>query len=106
MQNARWLNRLPWASAMLALIVGIATRDCVLVASAALLAIYLARLDLHTREAVDMMRCAMHCWVFGAGSILIATALLLWVLVSRVINFGIRKVPNFRVRLGAKHNNS
>ena len=28
------------------------------------------------------------------------------VLVSRVINFGTRKVPNFRVRLGAKHSNS
>ena len=83
MQTARWLKRLPWLSALLALVLGVVARDCILIASAALLAIYVVRISMLTREAVDLMRCAMHCWVVGLVSILIATALLLIVLGMR-----------------------
>lgn len=61
---------------LLALLLGIVARDCILIASAAMLAIYVARVHLHHREAVDLMRCAMHCWVIGAASMLIGFALL------------------------------
>lgn len=60
---------------MLALLVGIATRDCILMASAALLAVYTARTAAVNREAVDLLRSAIHCSVVGGASIVIALAL-------------------------------
>jgi hypothetical protein len=38
-------------------------------------AIYAARLGLHHRAAVDLMRGAMHCWVVGVASIVVAVIL-------------------------------
>ena len=60
---------------MLALLVGIATRDCILMASAALLAVYTARTEAENREAVDLLRSAIHCSVVGVASIVIALIL-------------------------------
>ena len=60
---------------MLALLVGIATRDCILMASSALLALYAARTDAENREAVDLLRSAIQCWLVGGASIVIALAL-------------------------------
>lgn len=83
MLTARWANGWPWSGVLLALLVGIVARDCILIASAALLAIYVARTRLHDREAVDLMRCAMHCWLVGAASMLIGFALLAMVVGMR-----------------------
>jgi len=60
---------------MLALLVGVTTRDCILVASAAMLAVYTARTQVDNREAVDLLRSAIQCWVVGGASIVIAIAL-------------------------------
>ena len=74
--TARWAYRLSWSGVLLALLLGIAARNCILVASAVMLGIYVARLHLRNREAVELMRCAMQCWIVGAASILIGFALL------------------------------
>ncbi len=79
MRIQRWISALPWAGLLLALLAGIATRDCILIASAAALAIYIARMHVVHREAVDLLRSAIDCWVIGGTSILVALALVVWV---------------------------
>lgn len=79
MLTGRWSSQLPWGSVLLALLLGVATRDCILIASAALLAVYIARTHVEHREAVDMLRSAIHCWVVGGASLLVALALVAWV---------------------------
>lgn len=81
--TTRRTSPLSWSGVLLALLLGIAARDCILIASAAVLAIYDARAQLHHREAVDLMRCAMNCWIVGAASMLIGFALLAMVLSMR-----------------------
>lgn len=75
MQTQRWLGVMPWSGALLALLFGIAARDCILLASAAMLAIYLARTHAERREPIDLVRSAIQCWVVGAASLLTALAL-------------------------------
>jgi hypothetical protein len=75
MQTQRWLGVMPWSGALLALLFGIAARDCILLASAAMLAIYLARTQAESREPTDLVRGAIQCWVVGAASLLAALAL-------------------------------
>lgn len=79
MLTGRWPTQLPWGGVLLALLLGVATRDCILIASAALLAVYVARMHVEHREAQDMLRCAIHCWVVGGASLLVALALIAWV---------------------------
>ena len=75
----RWSAQLPWGGVLLALLLGVATRDCILIASAALLAVYVARTHVEHGEARDLLRCAIHCWVVGGASLLVALALVFWV---------------------------
>ena len=75
----RWSAQLPWSGVLLALLLGVATRDCILIASAALLAVYVARMRVEDDEARDLLRCAIHCWVVGGASVLVALALVAWV---------------------------
>lgn len=70
-----WSQRLPWGGVLLTLSLGVAARDCILIASAAALAIYIARLHIKHRQAVDLWRSAIHCWMVGGASLLIALAL-------------------------------
>ncbi len=70
MLTGRWSTPLPWGGVLLVLLLGVATRDCILIASAALLAVYVARVHVEHREAQDMLRCAIHCWVVGGASLL------------------------------------
>lgn len=79
MLTGRWSTPLPWGGVLLVLLLGVATRDCILIASAALLAVYVARVHVEHREAQDMLRCAIHCWVVGGASLLVALALVAWV---------------------------
>lgn len=79
MLTRRWSGRLPWGGVLSALLLGVATRDCILIASAAMLAIYSARMQVENRDAVDLLRGAIHCWVLGGASLLIALALVGWV---------------------------
>ena len=79
MLTGRWSNQLPWVGVLVALLLGIATRDCILLASAAMLAVYIARMHVEHREAVDLLRSAIHCWVVGSASLLVALALVAWV---------------------------
>lgn len=67
---------LAWGGVLLALLLGAAARDCILVANAAVLGVYVARARLRHREAIDLMRCAIDCWIVGAASILIGFAVL------------------------------
>lgn len=60
---------------MLALLVGVAARDCILIASAGVLAIYVARIQAENGEAIDLLRSAIQCWVIGGTSVVIALAL-------------------------------
>jgi hypothetical protein len=75
MHAQRWLSVLPWSGAAIALVFGMAARDCILLASAAMLAIYTARTQAETREAVDLFRGAIQCWVIGGASLLVAILL-------------------------------
>jgi hypothetical protein len=75
----RWSNKLPWSGVLLALLLGVATRDCILIASAAMLATYVARIQVEHREAVDLLRTAIQCWVVGGASLLVALVLVAWV---------------------------
>ncbi len=75
----RWSAQLPWSGVLLALLLGATTRDCILIASAAMLGIYITRTHLEHDEARDLFRCAIHCWVVGGASLLVALALVLWV---------------------------
>jgi hypothetical protein len=75
----RWSAQLPWSGVLLALLLGVATRDCILIASAAVLAVYIARMHVEHGEARDLFRCAIHCWVVGGASLLAAIALVFWV---------------------------
>ena len=74
-----WSAQVPWSGVLLALLLGVATRDCILIASAALLAVYVARMHVEDGEARDLFRCAIHCWVVGGASLLVALALVFWV---------------------------
>jgi len=75
MHAQRWLSVVPWSGAAIALLFGMAARDCILLASAAMLAIYTARTQAETREAVDLFRGAIQCWVIGGASLLVAILL-------------------------------
>ncbi len=75
----RWSTQLPWSGVLLALVLGVATRDCILIASAAMLAVYIARMNVEHGEAHDLFRCAIHCWVVGGASLMVALALVFWV---------------------------
>lgn len=79
MLTGRWSTQLSWGGVLLALLLGIATSDCILIASAALLAVYIARMHVEHREAQDMLRSAIHCWFVGGASLLVALALVAWV---------------------------
>ena len=79
MRTQRWFSTLPWSGVLLALLIGIATRDCILMASAAMLAIYVARTHVEHGEAVDLLRSAIQCWVVGGASLLVTLVLLAWV---------------------------
>lgn len=79
MLAGRWLGRLPWSGVLLALLLGVAARDCILIASASLLAVYVARMHVEHGEARDLLRGAIHCWVAGGAALLVALALVLWV---------------------------
>ena len=78
MLTGRWSTQLPWGGVLLALLLGVVTRDCILIASAALLAVYIARMHVEHREALDLLRCAIHCWVVGGASLLVGLALVAW----------------------------
>jgi len=75
----RWSTQLPWSGVLLALVLGVAARDCILIASAAMLAVYIARMNVEHGEARDLFRCAIHCWVVGGASLMVALALVFWV---------------------------
>jgi len=82
MQFQRRLTALRWGGVLPALIAGIATRDCILISSAAVLALNIAHMRVKHREAVDLLRGAIDCWVIGGASLLVALALLAWVAVT------------------------
>lgn len=65
----------PWGSVLLTLALGVIARDCILMASALMLVIHVARVDVLTRDGIDPMRAAIHCWVAGAAAVLLALAL-------------------------------
>lgn len=67
---------IPWGSVLLTLALGVIARDCILMASALMLAIHVARVDVLTRDGIDPMRVAIHCWVAGAAAVLLALALI------------------------------
>ena len=79
MLTGRWASRLRWGGVLLALILGVATRDCILIGSAAMLATYIARMHVEHREAVDMLRSAIHCWIVGGASLMVSLVLVAWV---------------------------
>jgi len=76
MRTQRWFSALPWGGVAIALFSGIAARDCILLASGAMLAICTARTQTESREAIDLVRSAIECWVVGAASLLAALAVI------------------------------
>lgn len=74
------LEQLSWVSVFTTLTVGIAARDCVLVATSLFLALHVARAELNARENVDLLRGAIHCWLVGAASLLVTLVLLAMVI--------------------------
>lgn len=79
MPTRDWSSRLPWGGVLFMLVFGITTRDCILIASAALLTVYVARTRFTHGEALDMWRCAIRSWMVGGVSLVLALLLVIWV---------------------------
>ena len=79
MRTRDWSSRLPWGGVLFTLVFGIATRDCILIASAVWLTVYVARTQFTHGEALDMLRCAIRSWMVGGASLALALLLVIWV---------------------------
>ena len=79
MPTRDWSSRLPWVGVLLMLVFAITTRDCVLIASAVLLTVYVARTQFTHGEALDMWRCAIRSRMVGGASLALALLLVIWV---------------------------
>jgi len=75
----RRLLALPWLAAGLALLFGVAWRDCVLVACSAWLAVHAFYARMDADAPWDGWRAALRCWLAGVGMLLAAIMLLLMV---------------------------
>jgi hypothetical protein len=78
---------LPWVAAGIASAFGAWWRDCVLVASGALLALHAFYAGMDRSSPWEAMRGALRCWVAGLLSILGAVGLLVWVAVVVLIGW-------------------
>jgi len=71
---------LPWLVSAAVLAIGIVWRDCVLIASSAMLAWHAFHVHMDSAAPWQGLRAALRCWLMGAAGI--AAALALWLMVA------------------------
>ena len=71
---------LPWLAAAAVFTIGVAWRDCVLIACSTLIALHAFHVHMDTGAPWQGWRAAVRCWLMGAGGMMAGLAL--WVMVG------------------------